>query len=119
MKQVGQIKQNVITLLGLTIAPGIPICIGNTNIDHMKASHPEDFAKYFCEIENILANPDYVIPNPKDKGSLQYIKNLDVKVMVPIRPSGSGKFFARSVYCVGDQEERLAKAGLFEKYKLT
>jgi len=119
MKQVGQMKQNVITLLGLTIAPGAPILIGDTNIDHMKASHPEDFAKYFCEIENILANPNYVIPNPNDKGSLQYIKNLDVKVTVPIRPSGGGKYFARSVYRVGDQEEKFEKAGLFEKYKLT
>lgn len=39
----------------------------------MKASHPEDFRKYGCDIESIIANPDYVGKNVKDD-SVEFTK---------------------------------------------
>jgi hypothetical protein len=98
---VGYLKQNVIDLLGLPVSAGTPIYLGPTNIEHMKVKHPDDHAKYFSELKNILTTPDFVVPDPV-QGSLQFIKILDEHVMVIVRASGSvGKYYARSIYCMG------------------
>ena len=76
---------------GLSVAPGTPIFIGQTNIDHMKASHPADFEKYFSCLEEILANPDWVIPDPEG-GGIQFVRQIDTRVIVAVRASGSGAF---------------------------
>ncbi len=57
---IGYFPQNIIDLLDLDIRAGTPIYIADSNIEHMRTSHPEDFAKYGCDIEDIIANPDYV-----------------------------------------------------------
>ena len=43
--KVGEITESVIEALGLSIEPGTPIFIGQSNIDHMMSRHPDDFAK--------------------------------------------------------------------------
>lgn len=100
MKQVGTVSSHVASLLGLQGLTGFPIYLGVTNIQHMKTSHPQDYAKYGSELENILAEPDYVAENPKD-GSLEYVKEYCVDneyVKVAVRVSGGGKLYARSLY---------------------
>lgn len=116
-KKVGVIDQRVCDVLGLSIKPGKPILMGQTNVEHMKSTHPEDFAKYFCELENILAEPDYLNLHPKD-GSIQYIKVFDAHVMAVVRVSSKGSFFARSIFEMTEQKVKTyRKKNLLKKYR--
>ncbi|MBO6245931.1 MAG: hypothetical protein J6N55_06595 [Anaerovibrio sp.] len=105
-RQVGIIDDKTIQLLGLNIAPGTPILLGDSNIAHMKDTHPEDYEKYFSSLETILAAPDYVNLNPKD-GSIKYIKTIDKHVVVGVRVSTKGKAFARTIFTI--EEWKLKK----------
>lgn len=98
---VGIITQNIIDLLQLSFEPGTPILLGESNIDHMRTEHPEDFAKYFDELENILKSPDFVAVHPKN-GSVQFVKVFDNLVMVGVRVSSSGALFARTLFSMSD-----------------
>ena len=73
MIKIGEINQRVIELLNLTIKAGTPIYIGESNIAHMLASHPDDYLKYKNNLHEIIENPDYIGLNPNDK-SIEYIK---------------------------------------------
>ena len=94
---VGYVNERVISSLGLSIAPGTPILLGESNIEHMKTSHPDAFEKYFDSLKLILEEPDFINRNPKD-GSVKYIKQLDDNVIVGIRMSQAGSVFARTIY---------------------
>ncbi|MCB6992207.1 transposase [bacterium 210820-DFI.6.37] len=99
-KQIGKIDRRVINLLNLSVSPDTPIYIGDSNIQHMKSSHPKDYAKYNSNISDILNSPDYVATNPKD-GSIEYVKEFkidDEYVKVAVRVSGKGTYYARSMY---------------------
>lgn len=114
-KIVGKINQRVIDLLELVITSDTLILLGKSNIEHMKNEHPEDFEKYFHELENILSSPDYVAKHPKD-GSVQYIKIIDVHVIVAVRVSSKGTFFARSIYGITNRRfENYNRAGTIKK----
>lgn len=65
----------------------IPIILGDTNIDHMKRQHPEDYEKYGQDISEIVENPTYVAQNP-NQGSIEYIKEYKIDnefVLVAVR----------------------------------
>ena len=94
--KVGFLDQSVISLLDLDINP-TDIFLGQTNIEHMKKEHPEDYDKYYALLSEILSSPDFVGKHPS-KGSIEFIKSLDEHVMVAVRASGSGKLFVRSLY---------------------
>ena len=98
-RRVGTIDKKTIELLGLSIAPDTPILLGESNINHMKESHPEDYEKYFSSLEVILATPDYVNLNPRD-GSIKYIKTIDEHVVVGVRVSTKGKAFAHTIFTI-------------------
>ena len=68
-RQVGQFSSHIINLLELDIEVGTPIYISDTNIEHMKSSHPNDFIKYGNDIEHIISTPDYVGKNIKIKAA--------------------------------------------------
>lgn len=53
-KQIGNFSSEIIKLLDLDIPVGTPIYIAESNMEHMKSSHPEDFKKYSCDIEQII-----------------------------------------------------------------
>lgn len=96
-RKVGIIDGKTIQLLGLDIDTGTPIMLGESNIRHMKESHPEAFAKYFPHLESILSEPDYVNRNPKD-GSIKYIKQMEDCVVVGVRISLKGTILARTIF---------------------
>lgn len=99
-RQIGQFSSHIIELLNLNIKAGTPIYISDTNLEHMKSSHPEDFIKYGNDIEFIIANPDYVGKNMKDD-SIEFTKEYLIDgefVKVAVRVSSSGIFYARSMY---------------------
>ena len=98
--QIGVLTVEIANHINLTINENKPIYLGKSNIQHMKASHPEDYAKYGASIVDILASPDYVGQNQKD-GSIEYVKNFLVNnefVKVAVRISTNNKYFARSIY---------------------
>jgi len=99
-KRIGFFSSNVIRTLGLDIPAGTPIYVADSNIDHMKTSHPEDFKKYGSELKNIIANPDYVGKNVKDN-SIEFTKEYFVNgeyVKVAVRVSSQNVYYARSMY---------------------
>jgi len=105
MKQVGKLDSKIITLLSLSLAPGTPIYIGQSNIQHIQNRHPADYAKYGSRIPDIISAPDYVRENPKD-GSIEYVKEFQINnefVKVAVRVSGNGVLYARSLYILNSK----------------
>ena len=99
-KIIGYFSQNIIDLLDLNIRVGTPIYIADSNIEHMRTSHPEDFEKYGCDIEDIIADPDYVGKNAKDD-SIEFTKEYYIAgdyVKVAVRVTSHNTYYARSMY---------------------
>ena len=121
-EQVGVINQQVIKKLVLSIKENTPIMLGETNIEHMKSEHPDDFEKYFNQLKNILSAPDYIAKHPK-KPSIEYIKvfyDEDKKdhVLVAVRASNRGVFYARSLFIMSDEKvEKYRKKGALIEYE--
>ncbi len=100
MYKIGEFTKEVIDLLNVDIAPGTPIMIGKSNIDHIKNRHIYEYDKYMDKIEDIILNPDYVGQNPKD-ASICYVKLFEIDseyVRVAVRISTKGTYIARSLH---------------------
>lgn len=114
MKKVGVIEQKVIEILGLNIKYDTSIFLGETNINHMNASHPEEYAIYGLRIPDIIANPTYVGINPKDS-SIEYIKEYEldgIHLKVAVRVSTRDIYFVRSIYLInGHKIENFIRKG--------
>lgn len=102
-RQVGLITQTTIDLLNLSQNElNKAIFVGPTNISHMQSSHPEDFARYGDCLEEVIQSPDYVMLHPLDDSIRfirEYIEN-DELVLVAVRATRGGNFFARSLYVI-------------------
>lgn len=99
-KKIGTFSAKIIETLELDIPVGTPIFIADSNIEHMKTSHPNDFQKYGSELENIIADPDYVGINAKDD-SIEFTKEFYINgdyVKVAVRVSTRNIYYARSMY---------------------
>lgn len=104
-KKVGHISTKIAKVLELDIHGNPDIFIGETNIQHIKNKHPEDFKKYGHYLQSILKNPDYVGVNPKDN-SIEYVKEFHINqefVKVAVRVAGSGTYFVRSLYVLNQR----------------
>ncbi|MEG2417740.1 MAG: PBECR2 nuclease fold domain-containing protein [Eubacterium sp.] len=100
MAIIGHIPIEVIKALSLDLSPGVPVFIGESNINHMKHRHPEDYNRYGHLLKDIINNPDYAGINPSDK-SIEFVKEIQVGdeyIKVAVRVSKTGKHFARSLY---------------------
>lgn len=93
---------------------GTPIYLGQSNIEHMKKSHPSDYEKYGDDIKLILADPDYIGINKKDN-SIEFVKEYLLEeefVKVAVRISMGGNFYARSLYILNNRRiENFIKNG--------
>ncbi len=99
-KKIGEFSAKVIETLELDIPVGTPIYIADSNMEHMKTSHPKDFDKYGKELETIITFPDYVGKNSKDNSiefTKEYLLNNDY-VKVAVRVSLHNIYYARSLY---------------------
>ena len=116
--QIGVISPNIQSLLQLPTIMDNNIYCSPTNIAHMETSHPEDYAKYKDQIQNILSNPNYVGLNPKDN-SIEYVKNFVVNneyVKVAVRVSSGDKYYARSLYVLNKRRtENFIRKGTLKK----
>lgn len=63
--EIGKITKEIIEILKLDYLEEKPIFIGDSNINHIKQRHLEDYIKYGTEIENIIKNPTYLARNDK------------------------------------------------------
>lgn len=121
-KKIGEINQSVINMLNLTLDEEKPILIGDTNIEHMKKEHPEDFEKYGDKIEEILNNPDFIAKHPR-KDSIEYIKiyydeRKEKRVLVAVRATGGGNFYARTLFVMSDiKVQKYKEKNAFHKYQ--
>ena len=98
--KIGNFSARIIETLELDIPVGTPIYIADSNIEHMKSSHPNDFKKYGAQLTNIIANPDYVGKNATDD-SIEFTKEFCVNgeyVKVAVRVSTRNVYYARSMY---------------------
>jgi len=104
-KIVGTISPTVESTLGITSPNDRNIYLGDTNIQHMKNSHPGDYEKYKDELVNILSNPDYIGLIPSDS-SIEYVKEFlhdNEYVKVAVRVSSGDRYFARSMYILNNK----------------
>ncbi|RFB11471.1 transposase [Bacillus sp. HNG] len=121
-RKIGVLDEVVVTVLNLSLEPNTPIYISDTNIEHMKDEHPEDFEKYGDKISDILSEPDYIAEHPNN-GSIQYIKvfideETQERVLVAVRSSKRGILFARSLFVMSDAKiKSYEKRGAFKEYK--
>ncbi|MGL5427723.1 MAG: PBECR2 nuclease fold domain-containing protein [Cetobacterium sp.] len=122
MKKVGTLQKNIIEKLDLNFDENSEIFLGDSNINHMKESHPEDFLKYGSYLERILATPDYIGKNPNDE-SIEYVKTFLIDeqeyVKVAVRVSKGNKLFARSLYVLNNKRvENFIKKGTLIKVEI-
>ena len=97
---IGVISQNVIKTLNLELEKDTPIFIGESNIEHMKNRHPEDYSKYGKDIEKIIKNPTYLARDER-KNSIVYIREYIVDnemILVVVKATGNNKYFVRTMY---------------------
>lgn len=118
-KEIGKLNFKVIKLLNLDFKEEIPIILGDTNIDHMKRQHPEDYKKYGQDISEIIENPTYVAQNP-NQGSIEYIKEYKIDnefVLVAVRVTNNGKMFARTLFRMTERKKNIyLSKGYAKKY---
>ena len=119
-KQIGKVNKKVIQLLGLEYKEELPIILGDTNIEHMKRQHKEDYEKYGQDIFNIVNNPTYVAKNP-NQNSIEYIKEYKINnefVLVAVRISNKNTMFARTLFTMTERKINIyLKNGYAKKYK--
>lgn len=119
-KEIGKLNKKVIDILNLDYEEELPIIIGDTNIEHMKRQHLEDFKKYGNKIEEIISDPTYVSKNP-NQGSIEYIKEYkidDELVLVAVRITNKGMLFARTLFVMTERKKEIyLKKGYAKKYK--
>ena len=119
-KVIGVVNMKVIKLLDLEYSKEIPIILGDTNIEHMKNKHPEDYKKYGKEIQKIIKYPTYIAKNP-NQGSIEYIKEYKENnqlVLVAVRISNNGKMFAKTLFTMTDRKKNIyLSRGYAKKYE--
>lgn len=119
-RQIGIVNKKVIELLNLENKKELPIILGDSNIEHMKRQHPQDYLKYGKKIEEIINNPTYVAQNP-NQGSIEYIKEYKIDnefILVAVRISNKGTMFAKTMFKMTKRKiDIYLKNGYAKKYK--
>lgn len=119
-KQIGKVTKKVIELLNLQYEEELPIILGDSNIEHMKRQHYEDYIKYGKDIKNIIDKPTYVARNP-NQGSIEYIKEYKVNnefVLVAVRISNKGTMFAKTLFTMTERKKNIyLTKGYAKKYE--
>ncbi|MDR4144987.1 PBECR3 domain-containing polyvalent protein [Bacillus paranthracis] len=121
-EKIGEINDVVSNILKLPFKTDIPIILGESNLEHMKKQHPEDFEKYGDKISEIISSPDYVAKHPR-KDSIEYIKvyideETEEHVLVAVRATNSGVFYARTLFVMSEEKvKRYTSKGALHKYK--
>ncbi len=117
-KQIGNFTSEIINLLNLDIPVGTPIYIGESNIEHIKSRHPYEYDKYFCDIEDIIREPDYIGQNPHDS-SILFVRLYEVHgeyIRVAVKISPYGNCYAKTLHLLSTcNAERYIEKGTLKK----
>ncbi len=117
-KQIGNFTSEIINLLNLDIPVGTPIYIGESNIEHIKSRHPYEYDKYFCDIEDIIREPDYIGQNPHDS-SILFVRLYKVHgeyIRVAVKISPYGNCYAKTLHLLSTcNAERYIEKGTLKK----
>ncbi|MBO5005577.1 MAG: transposase [Clostridia bacterium] len=112
-RQIGKVNKKVIKLLSLEYKEELPIILGDSNIEHMKRQHPQDYYKYGDKIMDIVNNPN--------QGSIEYIKEYKVDnefILVAVRISNRGTMFAKTMFKMTERKIKIyLQNGYAKKYK--
>jgi hypothetical protein len=100
IEKIGEFSEEVINVLNLEIPVGTAIYIGESNLRHMKNTHPREFEKYYRRLPRILSDPDYVGINQSD-GSIEIVKIFSKYIKIAVRIANDGDYYIRSLYEVG------------------
>ena len=118
-KQIGKVNKKVIELLNLDYEEELPIFLGDSNIEHMKRQHQEDYNMYGKDIQEIIENPTYVAKNP-NQGSIEYIKEYVIDnafILVAVRISNNGTMFAKTLFKITERKKNIyLQKGYAKKY---
>ncbi len=119
-RQIGKLNKKVIQLLELEYNEELPILLGDTNIEHMKRQHPEDYKKYGKDIKDIIDKPTYVAKNP-NQGSIEYIKEYKIDnkfILLAVRVSSRGTMFAKTLFAMTERKKNIyLEKGYAKKYE--
>lgn len=119
-KQIGKVNKKVIELLDLELEKELPIILGDSNIEHMKREHLEDYNKYGNKISEIVHYPTYVAKNP-NQGSIEYIKEYKKDndfVLVAVWITNKGTMFAKTLFTMSERKKNIyLKKGYAKKYE--
>lgn len=97
--EIGKITKDIIEILNLDYNEEKTIYIGESNVNHIKEKHFEDYIKYGNNIKEILKSPTYLARNER-KNSIEFIKKYKIEndyVMV-VRVSKNNINFVRTMY---------------------
>lgn len=114
-KIIGVLTQKVVDLLNLNFKVGEPIYIGDSNLEHIKRKHPNDYKKYSDLIREILTNPEYIAKNPhKQNSTIEYIKReKEEYILVVVRATAKGKLFVRTLFVMDPRKVKRYKSKQF------
>lgn len=107
-KQIGKLSKEIINILKLDYQE-MPIILGDSNIEHIKNKHYEDYIRYGKEIKEIINNPTYVAKNP-NQGSIEYIKKYKANndlVLVAVRMGGSNVMFVKTMFIMSERKKNI------------
>jgi len=115
-EQIGEFTKTVVETLELDVEVGTPIYIGESNIEHMRSSHPRIYKKYGARIPVIINNPDYV--GRRDDGTIEFIKSYGMYIKIAVRVTVAGDYYARTIFHLDNKAvERLIKCGAWKQLK--
>jgi len=116
--QIGEFTAAVVETLNLDIEVGTPIFVGESNLEHMKKSHPKIYEKYGARMTRIINEPDYV--GQRSDGTIEFIKAFGMYIKVAARVTAAGDFYVRTIFHKDKKAaERLIKSGDWKPLKFS
>jgi hypothetical protein len=104
---VGIVPEEIVKYYGIScfnyevfMPPGV--------LKHLKKrGHWADFLKYYQEIPNMIANPDYAGQNPKEPGTIELYKVMRDHVLLAIKMNPETGLFLGSFYTLDNGAKKI------------
>ena len=98
---VGEYKEIYNKLTGSTL-PCRSIFQSDGLSTHIRKRHPECIP-YLKDISDILSSPDYIGVNPNESMSVEYVKRLDVNLLVAVKLDVQNNYlYVASMYNISE-----------------
>lgn len=116
MIEVGELQESVNTLLGTSL-PTLKIYQSMGLKAHLIKRKHFDCLKHLPDVPDIIASPDYIGVNPKEPGSVEFVKVYDKNISIGIKVDASGDYlYVATMYSVNESKiERRLHSGRLKK----